>query len=96
MICLQTPSFGGLFKIAVNWLQNRLITSNELLDPVLFFRSAIAVGYRLCKLPLCDIHIAVIFTAISLKSFFVRVNFYIFNCFFLGESGNRRSKFVFM
>ena len=25
--------------MAVNWLQNRLITNNKLLDPVLFFRS---------------------------------------------------------
>ena len=32
-------ALGRLFKIAVNWLQNRLITNNELLDPVLFFRS---------------------------------------------------------
>ena len=29
----------SLSKMAVNWVQNQLITNNELLDPVLFFRS---------------------------------------------------------
>ena len=27
--------------MAANWLQNLLITNNELLDPVLFFRSVV-------------------------------------------------------
>ena len=30
----------GLSKMAAIWLQNRLIPNNELLDPVLIFRSA--------------------------------------------------------
>ena len=29
------------FQDGVNWFQNRFILNNELLDPVLFFRSAV-------------------------------------------------------
>ena len=37
--------------MAVNWLQNWLITNNELLDPVLFFRSVVLVAQWLERLP---------------------------------------------
>ena len=50
MICLQTPSFlGRLFKMAVNWLQNRLITNSNLLDPVLFFRLVVETNKKVTQ-----------------------------------------------
>ena len=38
---------GGFSKMAVNWLQNQLITNNELLDPVLFFRSVLYTHWHI-------------------------------------------------
>ena len=40
MICIQTPSFGWSFQDGRHWLQNGVITNNELFHPVLFEISA--------------------------------------------------------
>ena len=44
--------------MAANWLQNRLIPNNELLDPVLFFRSVVPIRYRNTRGNLGELEIA--------------------------------------
>ena len=58
-------SLGGLSKMADNWLQNLLITNNELLDPVLFLRS-VHISIEFCKhglLPLANQNFYFVFSS---------------------------------
>ena len=97
MICLQTPSFGWSFQDGRQLASKPAHHKQRVCSIQSYFSDQRLQWDIACVNYHYVIYIiAVIFTAISLKSFFVRVNFYIFNCFFLGENGNRRSKFVFM